>query len=328
MSRVARNPVAPAAARRPAWQQPWLLASLALAVLAVIFFVFQWLDRSSAATAERTLLFADIEREARKHPVDGDELSRLAVRVQKLPDANAAADAILAMARIESARGRVDRAAELLAPLANRPGATPGEQRLAAAVWLRQHELGAPDRSRAVALLQQALAFAERAYSDGQDSEDLLRAWLAALRLGDTERADQLAGQLIEGHGSTRGARLAQLVRNATLTMPRQDLEQLREQFELPPAELDVLLVTLLLQAGDVAAAIKLLEPLLLRAPGVIEVRRTAALAFHVCVLGAPEGSARQPWVQRRDAQLDWLALHASPEDTGRAGWAAMRNQK
>lgn len=305
-----------------------MLAPLALALLAAIFFAFQWLDRVSAAAAERELLFADIEREAQKQPVDGDELSRLAVRLQKLPNADQAADVALAMARLEHARGRVDRAAELLAPLANRPGASPAEQRLAAAVWLRQHELGAPDRARAIALLQQALAFAERAYADGQRSEDLLHAWLAALRLGDTDRAGQLATQLLEGHHNTPGANLVQLVRTATLTTPRQDIDRVREQFPIPPAEVDVLLVTVLLQAGELDAAVKVLEPLLLRAPGVVEVRRTAALAFHVCVLGNPEGSARQPWVQRRDAQLDWLALHAAPEDSGRAGWAAMRNQR
>jgi len=328
VSRSSRSPVGPVPARRSAWQQPLVLAPLGLAALAAVFFAFQWLERSSAASAERALLFADIEREAQKHPIDGDELSRLAVRLQKLPDASEAADVALATARVELARGRVDRAAELLAPLANRPGATPAEQRLAAAVWLRQHELGAADRSRAVALLQQAVAFAERAYADGQSSEDLLHAWLAALRLGETERAGQFAGQLIEAHHSTRGARLAQLVRDATLTTPRQDIERVRELFPVPPAEVDVLLVTVLLQAGELDAAVKLLEPLLLRAPGVVEVRRTAALTFHVCVLGNAAGPARQPWVQRRDAQLDWLAGHAAPEDSGRAGWAAMREER
>jgi hypothetical protein len=306
-----------------------VLLPLVLVVLAGGFFAFQAFQARSEAAAARRQLLEDVERATRARPLDSDELSRLVARMQKFDDFATARDLVAATVRVEMARGRVDRAAELFAPVANQPGATPAEQRLAAIVWLRRHEAGLPDRTAATAELQQAIEFAENAYADGQDAADLTVAWLAASRLPDHTRADRFADQLRTGHASSPGCKLANATRDFRLDMPRGDLEVLRREFDAPPAEIDAMLALVVLQAGDLPGAVAIVDPCMQRAPGVLAVRWAAALVFHTCALGSPEGSdQRTSWRARRDAQLDWLVQQAPADDERRPQWAAMREAR
>lgn len=306
-----------------------LLVPIALAVLAGGYYGYTLWQQSAAAAAQRAQLLADVETATAAVPLDNDELARLSQRLQKLPDAGSARDLQLAAARIEWARGRVDRAAALLSPLVEVPGATAAEQRVAARVWRRKHELGAEDRGAATALLRQMHAFASAAYAEGNDVADLFLAWLAAFRLPDAELAAPLAAQLAANHQSTPEARFPALVAAASLEMSAGELEALRDQFAAPPAELDAMLAVLALRRGELEAAMGWIEPALQRCPGVVEVRRAAALVLHACAMGSPAGSGdRAAWLQRRNLQLDWLFAQAPGDDAGRASWAQMREQR
>jgi hypothetical protein len=305
------------------------LAPIALAVLALGYYGYTLWERAGQAAAQREQLLQDVETAAAAVPVDSDELTRLMQRLQKLPDAATARDLQLAAARVEFARGRADRAAALLSPLVEVPGASPAEQRFAAQVWRRKFELGAPDRPAATALLRQQHAFASAAYGEGNDPGDLFLAWLAAFRLPDPELAAPLAQRLAADHASSPEARFPALVAAASLDMPAAELENLRGQFAAPPAEIDAMLALLALQRGDLTTALGHVEPLLQRCPGVVEVRRAAAFVLHACALGSPAGSGdRAAWLQRRDLQLDWLFAQAPPDDGGRAAWASLREQR
>lgn len=306
-----------------------MLLPLVLAGAAAAFFVFRAYQTGAEAAAARQLLLEDVERATRARPLDSDELSRLVARMQKFDDFATARDLVAATVRVELARGRVDRAAELFAPIANQPGASPAEQRLAAVVWLRRHEAGLPDRAAAVAVLQQTIDFAEAAYADGQDAGDLTIAWLAASRLPDAARAERFAEQLRTGHASSPGCKLANAVRDFRLDTPRGDLEVLRREFESPPPEIDAMLALVTLQGGDLAGAVAVVDPCLVRGAGVLAVRWAAALVFHTCAVGSPEGSdQRTSWRVRRDAQLDWLVQHAAVDDERRPQWASMRDAR
>ncbi|MBL8724697.1 MAG: hypothetical protein JNK49_11660 [Planctomycetes bacterium] len=319
----------PAGAPAAAGLRPALWAPVALAVLALGAYGYTLWQRAGQAAAQREQLLRDVEAATAVVPPDSDELARLTQRLQKLPDAGVARDLLLATARVDFARGRVDRAAAVLAPLVEVPGASAAEQRFAAQVWRRKHELGAPDRPAAVALLRQQHAFASAAYGEGNDVGDLFLAWLAVFRLPDAELAPPLAQKLAADHGASPEARFPALVAAASLDMPATELETLRGQFTVPPAEIDAMLALLALQRGDLSAALGFVEPLLTRSPGVVEVRRAAALVLHACALGSPAGSPdRAAWLQRRDLQLDWLFAQAPPDDAGRATWATMREQR
>jgi hypothetical protein len=328
---VKKSPgVSPAAKKRSTiWLSPAVLAPVALAVVAAGYFVFQSVQSGRTEAAARAQLLLDVETETSKRPPNSDELSSLVARLQKFEDHATAHDLLAGFARIELARGRVLRAAELFTPIAGRPGASPAEQRLGARLLLRQYEQGAADRSTAQGLLQQVLTFAAAAYADSQEAADLTLEWLAASRLPDAERATRIATQLQQNHASSMGARLAKATADFRLDTPRADLETLRREFDEPPAEIDAMLGLVVLQTGDVGAAVSILEPALQRSPGVIPIRWAAALVFHACALGSPdESAARNDWLVRRDAQLDWLSEMAPTNDERRPQWATMRETR
>lgn len=317
----------PSRGKRPSLlARPAVFVPLLLVVLAAGGFAWRVIATRSAAEAARQQLVRDVEQEVQKRPLDQDELSRLVARLQKCEGHDADRDLVGALARIELARGRVDRAVELFAPIGGRPGAGPGEQRLWAKLLLRQNEAGMADRTAAAGALQQAQVAAEAAYADGHDAADLSVAWLAAARLPDDAAAGRLGELLLADHASSPSARLVQATRGFSLDTPRRDLETLRDEFADPPPEIEAMLTLVVLQKGDVAGAVALVEPLLARAAGLLAVRQAAALVFHACAAGCAEGSAdRASWAKRRDVQLDFLMSRAPAEDPRRAQWGAMQ---
>ncbi|MCA8954023.1 MAG: hypothetical protein KDE27_31225, partial [Planctomycetes bacterium] len=92
-----------------------------------------------------------------------------------------------------------------------------------------------------------------------------------------------------------------------------------------PLPEFEVMHTTrLLLGEQDVEGAVARIESALARFGGVLDVRVAAALVFHACAEGSAQESAeRAQWINRRNAQLDWLLAQAAPEDERRIAWAA-----
>lgn len=305
---------------------PFVLGLGALLLVTLGYLVFQWLQAGQQLAAARGQLLADVLRATQARPIDSGELSRLVAQLQKLPDHESDHELTAALACIELARGRPERAQALFLAVASQPGASPAEQRLAAQILLRCHESGTADRAAATGMLQQVMAFAEAGYADGHDAPDLLTAWLASNRLPDAEREKRFGEQLRTDHTASLGARLVQCKQAFRLDMPRAELDSLRAEFDRPPAEIDAMLAALVLQQGDLPGALAIAEPALLQTPGVDSVRFAAALVFHACVSGHQDApDERAHWVARRDAQLDWLDAHAPVDDQRRQAWATMR---
>lgn len=307
---------------------PALLVPIVLVLGAFGWFGYSYYAAGEAVSAERRKLLEHVEIELNKEVVDDSELSRLMSRIRGLEDHATAPDLLAAQARIELFRDRPERAVELFASVASEPGAAPADQGLAARILLRRHEAGLPNRGDAVLMLEQALAFADLAHAHSNDPEDLMRCWLAAMRLADKERIDEFAERIVAEHPESTAARFVRFWREFSLTSSLDDLELVRRDFEVPPAELDAMLALLMLTGNDLDGAVSLVESLLARFAGVVEVRVTAALVFHACVEGSPEGSPqRAQWAARRNAQLDWLLEQARPDDDRRPRWAATRQQ-
>lgn len=310
-------------------KSPVLLVPIALVVLVAGWFGYKWYAGIQEQAAERQKLLADLDTELAKEPIDGSELTLLLTRIHRLPDHESANDLLAAQARIELARGRPEKAADLFLPVASRPGAAPAEQALGALILLRRHEAGAADRPAATLLLEQALAMAENAYAASADVADVMHAWLAAMRLSNKEQNEKFAARILAAHEDSAAARFVQLCRSWQPTTARDAIDRVRAEFSPPPAELDAMLAVSELAAGNVQAAIAAAEAVLAKAPGVVEVRDAVGKVFHVCVLGSAEGAPeRVTWVVRRDAQIDWLLAQAAPEDPRRAAWIAMRSQR
>lgn len=290
-----------------AWRRP-ALAVAALAVLgAVGWAVVAWRAGADAARARRQVL-ADIEVALAQRPVDGSELSRCMAALQRLPDHDRADDLLAAVARIELARDRPERADAAFAAIANRPGASPAQRGLGARIVLRRDEGGGLDPALRPGLLRQAMEHADECYRAGRDAADLLRVWLAAERLQQHERSAAAAQQLAADHADSPEHAFVALALAFDPARGTGPIDAVASRLPDPPLELEALRTFALLQGGDVAGALRVAEAALQRGPGLGVVRWAAAVVFHACVVGSAGGSDdRAAWVARRDPQLDWL---------------------
>lgn len=320
----------PASPARPSpFLRPVVLGPLALLVLAGgAFGVMQWLAAGEAATARGRLL-ADVEASAGKQPPDRDDLQRLMVQVEKLPDHAEARDALAAKARILLARDRAEAARDLFGAVASQPGASASEQGLGARIFLRVHEGGVADPAASAGLLGQVVQLAEASYRQSRAPGDLLRAWQAAERAGETERARGFAKTLADDHADSGEAKF---VAFANAFDPAVGVAAVRAAMAAcPPGPVEglAMLAFAELQAADVPAAVATVEAALARAPGVGVVRWAAAVVFHACVVGSAAGSEeRARWVERRDAQLSWVVQQPSTDEARRQQAARMREQQ
>ena len=302
-----------------------LLAGAALALAGAGIGVKFWLDLR-AASAARTEALAAAEVALTRTTIDGDELSRVMAALKDLPDHEQARDLLAAQARIELARNRADRADQLFGRIASQPGASAAEQGLGARILLRRHEAGYPDASSAVGALQQATQFAEVCYRESGAEQDLFRAWLAADRLGATERTAALAGELSQRHADSASNRYVQLVARFDPQQGVAALDRVLAELVEPPVDAAALRAFALMQGGDLPGAVAAVEAALAQAPGVAWVRWAAAVAFHGCVAGSAEGSEdRARWVARRDPQLDWVLASGPFGEARRAQCEQMR---
>ena len=306
------------------------LGGAALLVLGVIcWFGYQWYAGVQAVAAERAEVLQGLDAQLALDSPDDGALSQLMGRIRKLEDHGTAPDLLAAQARVELRRGRPERARDLFLPIASVPGAAAADQGLAARILLRCHAAGLPDRSAAHALLEDALAFALVAYADSDDPDDLLRAWLAARRLSDGDRGDELAGRILDECDGTPAAALVRAVQSFSTRMPRGQLDAVRAELTEPCAELDAMIAMVELEARNLEEARRVVEPLLVEAAGVVDARWATAVVFHAFALGsAAQSDDRVKWLRRRDVQLDWLMDHAVADDPRRSRWDQMRAQR
>jgi hypothetical protein len=317
----------PPARPRSPLTKPAVLLPVALLVLAALGYGGWMLLAGAEANAARASLLADIDATLAKPQVDGSELSRLMSLLQKQPDHDFARDLLAAAARIELARGRPERAQALFAALAGQPGASPGEQGLGARILLQVQATGSLDRATGNGLLEQVVQWSEAAYAGERRVEDLLVTWQAAERLGRHERSAAAARDLAASHADSAQARFVQFAMAFAPASGVGALDNVVVDLSPAPVEADAMRVFVLLQAGDVPGAAAVAESALTRAPGVGVVRWAAAVVFHACVLGSPEGSdERGRWLQRRDAQLAWLVDTGNIDDARRAQCQKMRD--
>lgn len=286
-----------------------------------------------AATRElheqRAVLLADIDAALASDPLDLGGLSRLVALVHKEPDHATDRALRFAEARIEFARNRPERARDLFLDRALEPGAPAAEQSFAARVLLRLHEDGAASGKTPADLLAPAANVAEAAYATTRAADDLLRAWQAAERNGEHDRAKGFADALAADHADTPAARFVAVAVAFDPAAGVDPVLQAIDALPTPAAEGRAMLAFAQLQQGQLAAATATCEEALARAPGVAVVRFAAAVTFHACALGCAEGAAdRASWVGRRDAQIGWLLAEPGVAEERLVKLRAMRDVK
>ncbi|MCA8975895.1 MAG: hypothetical protein KDC98_14330, partial [Planctomycetes bacterium] len=276
---------------KPSPLNPTLIGAVVLVLGICGWFGYQWFAAQKAMAAERDRILLGIAVELRRSPLDTAELSRLMAAIKKLEDHATAPDLLAAQARVELARGRPERAGDLFLKVAARPGAAAEDQGLAAEILLRQHASGLSDRSAAVAMLEEVMTYSGNAYAASEDDADLMRSWLAALRLADKDRSKEFADRILDRHPGSPAAAFVGVVRAFSTAMPPGELDAVRERFEPVPPELDAMAAVVALQAGNVKEALRLAEPLLTAAAGIVDARVTCLAVFHACALGSAAGS-------------------------------------
>lgn len=296
----------------------------ALLVLGVGWAAFShFRGQAAMAEARRAALLA-VEAAVVARPADHDELGRCMAALRKLPDVDTDRELRLAAARIELARDHAELAEELCVSLAAEPAASVAEQRLAARILLRRHEADLGDG--AAGALRTAQQHSERAYAVDRLPGDLFRAWLAAMRAEQFEDGKRFAEQLQQQHQDSAEWRFADVVRGGARTPGLAAVEACAEGLEDLPGEHGAMLASAQIEAGQLPAAVASADLALGRAPGLVVVRRVAAVVYHACVLGSPADSVdRADWVRRRDAQLDWLERQPRLDDAQRGKLRQMR---
>lgn len=305
---------------------PVVIVAIAAPILIGLYYGVMWWRGVAAAAAHRESLLAEATAVLAADAPDANELSRLMAAIDKLPDADSAADLLAAAARIELVRGRPERADARFGAVAASPTASPADQRLGAMILLRRAERESAEAAVHSGWLRQVAAYAQRAYDDSADAADLLMVWLARKRLGEHTAAAAVATTLQAAHADSAAA---QLVALATAFRPEdgvRPIDHVARQFPVPPPEIEAMRVVVALQQRDLAGALGRAETMLLQAPGVFAVRQSAALVFHAAVTANAEGTAeRAGFVERRDAQLDWLVARAPADEPLRRVWDGWR---
>ncbi|MCC7396077.1 MAG: hypothetical protein IT455_03320 [Planctomycetes bacterium] len=315
--------------KRARRSSPLVIAAVAAPILIGLYYGLMWWRGVAAASEQRRQVVAEATEALAAEVPDENVLSRLMAALDKLPDADSAADLRAIAARIELVRGRPERADARFGAVAASPAATAADQRLGALILLRRAERESAEAAVHSGWLRQVAAYAQRAYDDGREPADLLMVWLARERLGEHAAATAVAATLQAAHADSAAAQLAALATAFRSEDGVRPIDQVARQFPVPPPEIEAMRVVVALQQRDLAGALSRAETLLLQAPGVFAVRQSAALVFHAAVLASAEGAAeRAGYVERRDAQLDWLAARAPADEPQRQVWDGWRRQR
>ncbi len=304
-----------------------LFIAVACGVLAAGGYGFKaWREVADAAAARERVL-AEVATAVARQPIDTGELSRCTGDLQRLPEHGSDPWLLMAQASIELARDRAERAEALFGAVGGRPDAPAAQQRLVASILLRRQEgdLG----ERAASVLRQVIELSLAGYAEGREAGDLLRAWQAAVRLPDDAQAAVFAEQLAREQAETAAGRFVQFATQfdpqAGVAAVAAAVEGLRPE----PVEAMAMRVMATLQLGDVPAATAACEAALSHAPGVFTVRWAAFVVFHACALGsAADSPERASWLQRRDAQCDWLLAQPGLSAKRREQCLQLREQR
>lgn len=306
-----------------------ILFAVGALALALAGYVAQRWAAARERAAQRAVLLADIDAALASDPLDLGGLSRYVAQLRKEPDHATDRALRFGEARIEFARNRPDRARDLFLDRALEPGASAAEQSFGARVLLRLHEDGAASGKAPAELLAPAANAAEAAYAATRDAGDLLRAWQAAERNGDHDRAKAFAAALADGHADTAAAGF---VAAAVVFDPAAGVDPVLRAIDAlptPPAEGRAMLAFAQLQQNQLAAATTTCDEALARAPGVAVVRFAAAVTFHACALGSAANSPdRAAWSTKRDVQIGWLLAEPGVAEDRLAALRAMRDAK
>lgn len=301
-----------------------LLLPIGLLLAAGAFVAYQQVAAWSQEQQQRNGLFAELDEELQKSKPDDSTLSHLVARLDKLPAADSDRDVQFALARIDMARSRVDRAHERFTGFGNLPEASEAQRRLWVAILLGKHALGHQDAKVARGFLLDASELAVVVAEASGSVDDWFVAWQVAVRLEDAAGTQRATEQLVNLDRDARQARAASLAQTFTPASPG-GIHALLAEFEVPPPELQAMAVLAQAQGGQLPEAVQQAEAMLRHAPGLLAVRFAAALVFHGCVLGSETPEQRQRWTTRRNLELDWLLQQSEPEDARRATWQAMR---
>lgn len=302
-----------------------LLLPILLLVAVGAWIAYRQIAAMQAASSARQDLFAELDEELAKEPIDSGAMSRLMARLDKLEGADGDPQVAFARGRIELARDRVDRAYEAFATVGTRPEADEAERRLLVAILMRKHQAGSADPAQAIGWLRDAAERAAAIAERNDSVDDWFVAWQTAVRLEDQAAVDRARERLLAMDRESRPARLAGAAATFRPDGPADELHALRGEFGKAPPELLAMIALAQLQAGELPKAVAEIEAVLLAAPGLLAVRWCAALVYHACALGSSTAEQAAGWRSRRDAQLDWLERNAGPEDARRPTWTAMR---
>jgi hypothetical protein len=289
---------------------------LALGVVAVGVL---WWQRSAARREAIDQLLGEVATATAGTEPDGSALSALVARIQQQPEHGDDRSLQVAMARIEFARGRLDRAMELLRPWAAGVEPTADELLLAARVQLARFAVGSVGSELPDSVLRQAQDFAESAHAQGQGEAALLLAWLAAYRRGDSAEIARL-GQALAAHPDSPEAEFVRAASEFNVDGQLEPLDALRRRMPAPPLELDLMRVQIMLRVGALTEAMGEVERLLQAGAAMHLVRHVAAVAWHGQAM-AQEGAPREQSLRQRDAHLAWLQSHMPLDDSRRELW-------
>lgn len=300
-----------------------ILVSVGLLVLAAGGWIYLQVQAAQEERQRVADLLADLDRELAKERPDGSELSLLVTRIRKIGDPDTDDRLRRALARIEVARGRKEKAWEHLQPLAMAMGREPRphDQLLGARLLADIHAMTGRARD-----LRQALQLAEAAHRASGEPTALFLAWQCAQRLGDAEARERLGDRLLQEHPATPQADLVALLRREPEQVATGELRGLATRFERLPIELGMALARAHLFARELPEALRELDVVVQRAPSLVDVRNTAATACYMFVQQAAGASEEE--VRRRRAQMhahaQWLLSNASPDDSRRDSWKTM----
>lgn len=299
-----------------------LVAALVVAVGS--YYGYRAIAQMQAAATARADLFALAEQALEKQKEPGFDPSKLVSGLLELgPEDH---EALLLLARLETARRRFDRALGYLQPMLDEDDEV--VQRTAAHASFHLQHSGALDSGAQRQMLLQALGHGERAAQSGDQSADWFLCWEAATRLGDSAAADRALAAL-QRHADSIEARTASLLaplRQEGAAMPSLDaVTALVAEWRDPPIELELVQAALFLEAQQLDRALASAASMLQTAPNQFEVRQLAATVHHVAVQVEQPGPERDRHVAMRDAQIQWLDATAPADDTRRPLWLSWK---
>lgn len=307
--------------------KPALVAVAAIVVLGGASVAIYSFSQGEQSSGEARALVEAARAELQRDELDRDAVVKLARRISEEVVTNDDRDLDRALARLELALGRVQRAWQLHVASS---GLDPEleDLLLSARILLRRHgERG----ERALGDVESAAHLAERHYDAVGAPDSLFMAWQGVRRAGDDEEVARIAAVLTTEHAASLPGRLVALFGDPSISIEQLralELEFLSAPSQLHhvrvPEELEVGLAFLLLSSGgdedpaedDVAEALGRLERVLATYPASVGARSALVMALHL--------SGER---DKRNLHLDWLLANASPDDTRRSAWRGLKEQ-